>query len=367
MALMTGGTNRLTVNSSGNVGIGTTSPNNTIQVANLIDFNNTDYNTKLGYQAGLNIVSGAQSNVFVGYKAGLSSVAESTNAADNNTGIGYMALRDNKTGAGNLALGTSALTANTTGNNNAAIGFNALITNTTGSQNSAIGGYALRYNTTGTNNSAIGYAALRSNTEGVGNAAQNDGALYSNTTGSYNIATGKDAGYYSQTGSGNIFIGCRSGGYGTGAEFTGADYNTIIGYQAGYNLGQDDDKNVYIGKEAGYSETGSQKLYIADGNNRSIIYGDMSTGAVGIGGTVAHTTPYITVLAGGNVGIGTTSPQQKLEINGGIRLNTATAKPTCAAGIRGTLWYVQGGAGVADTVEACTKDAGDAYDWRALY
>lgn len=46
---------------------------------------------------------------------------------------------------------------------------------------------------------------------------------------------------------------------------------------------------------------------------------------------------------------------------------TSGAEPGCVAGIRGQLWYVAGGAGVADTVKACTKDAADAYAWRALY
>jgi len=38
----------------------------------------------------------------------------------------------------------------------------------------------------------------------------------------------------------------------------------------------------------------------------------------------------------GNVGIGTTSPGQVLEVNGGARLNTATAKPACSSTVRGT-------------------------------
>lgn len=41
------------------------------------------------------------------------------------------------------------------------------------------------------------------------------------------------------------------------------------------------------------------------------------------------------------------------------------AKPTCAAGIRGTHWYVPGGAGVADTSEICSKSSLDVYAWRA--
>lgn len=69
----------------------------------------------------------------------------------------------------------------------------------------------------------------------------------------------------------------------------------------------------------------------------------------------------------GNMGIGTTTPEQKLEVNGGIRLNTATAKPACGVASRGTFWSVQGGAGVKDTVEVCAKDAGDSYAWRTIY
>lgn len=70
---------------------------------------------------------------------------------------------------------------------------------------------------------------------------------------------------------------------------------------------------------------------------------------------------------GGNVGAGLTSPTQKLEVNGGARLNTATAKPTCDSTTRGTFWVVQAGAGVKDDVQVCAKDAGDAYAWRVIY
>jgi len=68
----------------------------------------------------------------------------------------------------------------------------------------------------------------------------------------------------------------------------------------------------------------------------------------------------------GNVGIGTTAPGQALEVNGGVRVNTATAKPTCNAAARGTLWMTQGASGVKDAIEMCAKDASDAYVWRVL-
>jgi len=75
----------------------------------------------------------------------------------------------------------------------------------------------------------------------------------------------------------------------------------------------------------------------------------------------------IYVDSSGNVGIGTTSPGQKLEVNGGIRLNTTTAKPPCDSTTRGTLWFTQGTSGAKDAFEVCTKTADDSYAWQTIY
>ena len=74
------------------------------------------------------------------------------------------------------------------------------------------------------------------------------------------------------------------------------------------------------------------------------------------------------VWAAGNLGVGTTTqtPGQKLEVNGGVRLNTTTLRPTCDASIRGTLWLTQGGPGVADALYVCVKDVADAYAWEEV-
>lgn len=69
----------------------------------------------------------------------------------------------------------------------------------------------------------------------------------------------------------------------------------------------------------------------------------------------------------GNVGIGQSNPTQKLDLNGGLRFYTFTAKPTCASGVRGTVWYVQGATGTADTFEVCAKDSAGIYSWRTLF
>ncbi len=72
-------------------------------------------------------------------------------------------------------------------------------------------------------------------------------------------------------------------------------------------------------------------------------------------------TPGIDV---GNVGIGTVSPEEKLEVNGGIRLNTTDPKPACDSVKRGVLWFTQSASG--DTLDVCAYDGAN-YAWRAIY
>ena len=81
----------------------------------------------------------------------------------------------------NTANGYQALLNNTTGDRNTANGYQALFYNTTGSGNTANGYVALYFNTTGSYNTANGLNALRNNTTGSGNTAINP----SNSSGSY--------------------------------------------------------------------------------------------------------------------------------------------------------------------------------------
>lgn len=72
-------------------------------------------------------------------------------------------------------------------------------------------------------------------------------------------------------------------------------------------------------------------------------------------------------FSGANVGIGVASPAAALEVNGGMRLNTLTARPACAASERGTIWVAQSSVGVKDTVAVCIKNASDVYTWATIY
>jgi hypothetical protein len=108
----------------------------------------------------------------------------------------------------------------------------------------------------------------------------------------------------------------------------------------------------------------SRKVVLITSPSASIGYGRVE--AYDYGGSVG--LPLVLNNAGqGNVGIGTTSPAQKLEVNGGVMLNTNTAKPACSSTVRGTFWFVKSAAGVKDLVEVCAKDATNAYAWRTIY
>ncbi len=73
---------------------------------------------------------------------------------------------------------------------------------------------------------------------------------------------------------------------------------------------------------------------------------------------------------GGGAGVGLSSAPLSpilLEVAGGVRINTALAKPGCGASSRGTFWVTQGGAGVKDSVQVCAKDVAEVYAWRTIY
>ena len=222
-------------------GIGTTTPNNKIQVAGLINFNDTLFNTGLGSSALLSITTG-----------------------QNNTAVGYHALRSATDAFGNTAVGYSALTSVTnTATYNTAVGHNALTTVTTASGNTAFGSQALAINTAA-NNTAVGYGALSSNSNATGNVAVGYNALTSTETGGTNTAVGFEAGYTNVTGTGSVFIGYH----------------------------------------AGRLETASNKLYISNSNTATpLIGGDFSTGYVNLFGNVGIKTSVFGTSAAGVLAI----------------------------------------------------------------
>jgi trimeric autotransporter adhesin len=127
-----------------------------------------------------------------------------------NTFFGYQSLNLNTSGNQNTAIGFRALYSNTTGYQNTANGSGALFSNTTGYQNTSFGSNALIYNTTGYYNNAVGYQALFSNINGTLNTAVGRRALYTNSSGQYNIAIGEASMYRNVSGNGNVGVGLNA-------------------------------------------------------------------------------------------------------------------------------------------------------------
>lgn len=206
---------------------------------------------------------------------GLNSLNPATTGT-RNTAIGANVLNANTTGTRNTAIGESTLFSNTTGGENVAMGAGTLYSNTTGNQNTAVGRNSMTTNSTGSSNTALGYLTLRENTSGDFNTAIGRASLINNSTGTENSAVGVSSLFDNTTGQRNSAFGVLS----SRSNTTGSN-NTAIGYQSLYSnlIGSN---NVAIGNQAGFYETGSDRLYIensdADADN-ALIYGEFTTGA----------------------------------------------------------------------------------------
>jgi hypothetical protein len=124
-------------------------------------------------------------------------------------------------------------------------------------------------------NTFVGIGAGQNNTTGSRNTANGYRSLFSNTTGSRNTANGYQAGRYIASG---------------GANETGT-YNTFIG---------------------------ADTKALADGDTNEIVIGYNAVG-VGSNSVVLGNDSIATTVLKGNVGIGTTNPTKKLDVNGDIR------------------------------------------------
>ena len=178
---------QLKVNSAGQVGIGTASPQYKLDVNG--DTRVTGGIYLGGSTAGLIATTG---NVPVTFKVGGALSGNTGSSGNRNVSLGYQSLI-NTTGSFNTANGANALYSNTTGSYNTASGFMALYSNTTGNYNVADGARALYNNTTGVENAGNGESVLYYNTTGGYNTAIGNFALENNRTGNYNTAIGFDA------------------------------------------------------------------------------------------------------------------------------------------------------------------------------
>jgi hypothetical protein len=93
---------------------------------------------------------------------------------------------------------------------------------------------------------------------------------------------------------------------------------------------------------------------------------DMTANTTGISAAaIAHATGSGAPVASLSISNGSVTASVGADVKG-VFVLTGGSKPTCDSTNRGGMWRVEGGAGVADTFEVCTKDAADAYAWRTL-
>ncbi|MPR31922.1 hypothetical protein [Salmonirosea aquatica] len=135
-------------------------------------------------------------------------------------------------GTDNLFLGPNAGAANTTGLRNLFIGSEVGVANTTGFDNLFLGASRSgRDNTEGYENVFFGNSAGVYNTTGYRSTFIGRGAGFYNTTGKENTFVGWSAGVFNTTGFKNVFLG-----FSTGAGVTTGSSNTLLGSNASSNV-----------------------------------------------------------------------------------------------------------------------------------
>ena len=204
----------------------------------------------------------------------------------------------------NIRIGDNTTGANLTdGYDNIFMGIGAGNSTTSGFNNNFFGSCAGRYNTTGSYNNFFGSIAGRQNTTGCYNNFFGNFAGASNTTGSYNNFFGKDAGASNTTGTDNNFFG-RSAGL----------FNTT-----GNN-------NTFLGTYSGISTSASNKIIFGSGFDNYNRFDSPDTTkdtqfAVGVRTDANPANYWLVGDENFNVGIGTTSPQYKLDVGGDAKIS----------------------------------------------
>ena len=264
---------------TGNVGIGTATPAEALDVvgkANITD---------------------ASNNVLI-------STGNSTITASNTVAVGYQALTALTSGTGNTAVGYQAGNTLTTNSQNTLFGYQVIAG---GSDNTAFG-YQAMNSVSGDTRKNIAIGSLAGVRTGVsvgnvfvgynaGNGGSGDNNIFLGesagigSTGSNNIGFGGQTGR-SATGTSNVWLGRNIGYFGGSVS-----YSTIIGYDAkeaensvavGFQAGNSSSaSSIFVGYQAGSAETNSNRLYIENSNSATpLIYGEFDNDILRVNGTL---------------------------------------------------------------------------------
>jgi len=233
------------------------------------------------------------------------------NSGNSNTAFGTQALIS-PTGEFNSAFGASAMKSNSTGSLNAAFGTRTLENNTSGSFNVAIGHRAMGDpRNPGNNNTALGYAALQTNF-GFGNVAIGYASPRHLLFGNNNIFIGNETALNLTRGNSNVFIGKVSVlPLTSSSHLVGNDTNnTLIFADGSGNQRLTISKTGFVGLGLGNNVLASNRLEV----NGGVVVGKNYVSKASAPG---FTAPSNGLLVEGNVGIGTATPRNRLEITHG--------------------------------------------------
>jgi hypothetical protein len=215
----------------------------------------------------------------------------------------------NTGGGRNIWIGGGGLSS-TSADENTAVGYESMLSNTSGYYNAAIGSQSLRLNTTGYYNMAFGMQALASNTSGYKNTAIGTQSLGSNTTGNDNLGIGAQV-------LGNHTNGNKNNGIGSTSLFylTSGSSNIALGYYAG----------LYINGGSNHT-TANQSIFIgedtrasANGNTNEMVFGHTAIGQGSNTVTLGNSSITKTFLRG-NTMVNTTTDNgvDELQVQGSI-------------------------------------------------
>ena len=396
---------RMRIDSSGKVGIGTTSPSQALDVVGKISLNDGGSSVYVGTSAGLNDDASANSNTGIGHQVLYTNTTGSANAA-----TGYRALYANTIGANNVANGYEALRRNVGSAHNTAIGFRALFNYAQTGGNTyhvAIGAHAFN-NLTGASYASISIGAnsglyiassgttaltnaLNSTYIGYGTRALNDNANNETVIGAGAVGHGVNSITLGNTGvvktimRGKVGIGTTSPAYPlhvNGQGLFGAAFASGF-YLSPANL------TMYIGGNSSLTKSAAS-LIVGGANYTGLLFRQTagyvirtdSHGKVNIGGSAptakltvtgrgttsstinlqlknSSSTELLRVGDDGQVGVGTTSPASKLHVAGGIQL--ADDGATASAAKVGTIRYRTSGNN--SYVDMCMQTGASTYAW----
>jgi trimeric autotransporter adhesin len=306
-------------------------------------------------------------NTFIGAESG-----NKNTLGENNVFLGYRSGVINSTGSNNVFLGHQSGYRNTTGSNNTLSGYNSGAFLVTGVNNALFGAYAGysmlgdnnvafgvnsgQYSTTGSRNTYLGTNSGRGSSTventGVKNTYVGFETGLTNTTGLENTFLGYRTGNNNTTGSGNLYLGAQADGFGLNGS--SLQYVVAIGYNAKVSasnkivLGDTSNVNMGVGigttnpskrlevRAVNPNESGIRTSNLTSnsptlsGNGKALTVnnlGDIILVPMSGGGANTHSdSAFVRTLAntnfvGGNLGIGVSNPQSKLDVNGDIRLN----------------------------------------------